>query len=186
MLEINDGQITLRDGNGRGPSLNGSFLDSEPLTPNHPTVLPQRGRLTLGDEFALDLIPLAAAATPAWQIDNLDAWTGPGEKVVPVPFRALVCQPVDGHSATRHGVWLFSEVGFAIDAAGRIVWDTRGRGRSPAAFHYHHGCFWLRNESLPEPVLAGHDTVLGRGEILPLAPGQTLRIGAHIFTVRSE
>ena len=183
VLEINDRQITLRDGNGSSPSLNGSFLDDQPLTPNHPTVLPQRGRLTLGEEFALDLIPLAAAETPEWQIDNLDAWTGPGEKAAPVPYRALVCQAVDGHRTTRHGVWLFSEVGFAMDAAGRLVWDTRGRGRSPAAFHYFRDCFWLRNDSLPEPVLVGDDTVLGRGEILPLASGQTLRIGTHVFAV---
>jgi hypothetical protein len=149
-------------------------------------VLPQRGRLTLGDEFALDLIPLPATESPAWKIDNLDAWHGPGETIAPVPFGALVCQPVDGHAVTRHTAWLFSSVGFGLDAAGRIVWDTRGRGRSPAAFHFYRGCFWLRNDSLPEPVLAGQDLVLGRGEILPLAPGQTLRIGAHVYTVQIE
>jgi len=186
VLEIHDRQITLRDGNGNGPSLNGSVLDGQPLTPNHPTVLPQRGRLTLGEEFALDVIPLAAAETPEWQIDNLDAWTGPGEKAVPVPYRALVCRPADGHATTRHGAWLFADVGFAMDAAGRMVWDTRGRGRSPATFHYYRGCFWLRNDSLAEPVLVGRETVLGRGEILPLAPGQTLRIGSELFAVRIE
>ncbi|MEP6669283.1 MAG: FHA domain-containing protein [Chthoniobacter sp.] len=186
LLEINDGHITLRDGNGRGPSLNGSSLDGQPLTPNHPTVLPQRGRLDLGDEYVLDLIPLAATEASSWEIDNLDAWAGPDDKAALTPDRALVCQPVDGHATTRHGVWLFSEVGFGLDAAGSIVWDTRGRGRSPAAFHYFRGCFWLRNDSLAEPVLAGRDTLLGRGEMLPLAPGQTLRIGTHVFAVQIE
>ncbi|MDR3406590.1 MAG: FHA domain-containing protein [Chthoniobacter sp.] len=186
LLEIHEGHITLRDGNGKGPSLNGSSLDGQPLTPNHPTVLPQRARLDLGEEFVLDLIPLPAAETPAWEIDNLDAWPGPAGKAPLVPYRALVCQPVDGHATTRHGVWLFSEVGFGLDATGRIVWDTRGRGRSPASFQYFRGCFWLRNDSLPEPVLAGQDTLLGRGEILPLAPGQRLSIGSHVFAVQIE
>jgi len=184
VIEISDGQIALRDGNGNGPSLNGSSLDNQPLTPNHPTVLPQRGRLDLGEEYVLDLIPLAATEETQWEIDNLGAWTGPGGQVSAAPFRALVCQPVDGHATTRHGVWLFSEVGFGLDAVGRFVWDTRGRGRSPAAIHYFRGCFWLRNDSLPEPVLVGHDTLLGRGEILPLVPGQTLRIGTHVFAVQ--
>jgi len=186
VLETGDDQITLRDGNGSGPSLNGSSLDGQPLTPSHPAVLPQRGRLDLGEEYVLDLIPLAPTESSSWEIDNLDAWTGPDGKRKPVPYGALVCQPVDGHTTTRHGVWLFSEVGFGLDAAGRIVWDTRGRGRSPAAFHYFHGCFWLRNDSLREPVLAGQDTLLGPGEILPLAPGQTLRIGTHVFAVQIE
>lgn len=186
LLEIDDGHITVRDGNGSGPSLNGSALDGQPLTPMHPTVLSHRGRLMLGDEYALELILLGAAEAPAWEIDNLGAWTGPAEKLAPVSYRALVCQPVEGDATTRHGVWVFSEIGFGLDAAGRIVWDTRGRGRSPAAFHYFRGCFWLRNDSLPEPVLADKDTLLGRGEIMPLGPGQTIRIGSHVFSVQIE
>ncbi|WP_131989343.1 FHA domain-containing protein [Chthoniobacter flavus] len=186
LLETDDGQITLRDGSGSGPSLNGSSLDGQPLTPNHPAVLPHRGRLVLGDEYAMDLIPLDSAESPAWKIDNLDAWTGPAETTAPVPYRALACEPVEGHGVTRHGIWLFSEAGFGLDAAHRIVWDTRGRRRSPAAFHYYRGCFWLRNDSLPEPVLVGQDTLLGHGEILPLAPNQTIRIGSHTFCVQIE
>lgn len=188
LLEIEDGHITVRDGNGKAPSLNGSSLDGQQLTPTHPAVLPHRGRLILGDEFPLDLIPLDRVESPSWEIDNIETWSGPSDtkEPLPIPYRALVCQPVDGHATTRHGVWLFSEVGFGLDVAGRLVWDTRGRGRSPAAFHYFRGCFWLRNDSLPEPVLAGQDTPVGHGEILPLAPGMTLRIGAHVFSVHIE
>jgi hypothetical protein len=188
LLEIEDGHVTVRDGNGKAPSLNGSSLDGQQLTPKHPAVLPHRGRLVLGDEFPLDLIPLERSERLTWGIDNLDAWSGPSDtkESLSLPYRALVCQPVDGHATTRHGVWLFSEVGFGLDIAGRLVWDTRGRGRSPAAFHYFRGCFWLRNDFLPEPVFAGQDTPVGHGEILPLAPGQTLRIGAHVFSVQIE
>ena len=38
LLEIDDSQIVLRDGNGTGPSLNGSFLDDQALTSNRPSV----------------------------------------------------------------------------------------------------------------------------------------------------
>jgi hypothetical protein len=186
VLETEDGQIALRDGNGSGPSLNGSALDGQPLTPNHPAVLPHRGLLVLGDEYTMDLIPLDVTGSPEWEIENLHQWKGPGETTAVVPYRAMICQPLDGHVAIRHGVWLFSEAGFGLDSTGSVVWDTRGRGRSPAAFHYYRGCFWLRNDSLPEPVLVGKDTLLGRGEILPLSPGQTIRIGSHVFSVQIE
>lgn len=187
VLEIDDGAITLRDGNGSGPSLNGSSLDGQPLTPNHPAVLPHRGRLVLGDEYAMDLIPLNSTESPAWEIDNLDAWKGPaGTTAAPLPYRALACEPVEGHGITRHGVWLFSEAGFGVDAAERIVWDNRGRGHSPAAFHYYRGCFWLRNDSLSVPVFVDDDTLLCHGEILPLASSQIIRIGSHTFCVQIE
>jgi hypothetical protein len=186
LLEIDGGQITLRDGNGSGPSLNGSLLDGQALTPTHPTVLPHRGRLVLGEEYALDLIPLDRVEPPAWEIVNLDAWPGPAEVPSEIPYEALICEPVDGHTLSRHSVWLFSEAGFGLDPAGNVVWDTRGRGTSPAAFHYYRGCFWLRNVALSEPVLTGDGTLLGAGEIMPLAPQQTLRLGSHIFTVHVE
>ena len=186
VLEISDGQVVLRDGNGNGPSLNGTFLDALPLTPHQPTVLPQRARLVLGDEYALDLIPLPATGAAAWQIENLAAWNGPAEKAPLAPYRALVCEPADGHVATRHGVWLFSEVGFGLDAGGQLVWDTRGRNTSPAAFLYLRGCFWLRNDSLPSSALAVNDMPLAPGEILPLIACRMLRIGQHTFAVHIE
>jgi hypothetical protein len=186
LLEIDDGHITLRDGNGNGPSLNGSQLDGQALTPHHPTVLPHRGRLVLAGEYALDLVPLARPEPLTATIANIEAWPGPAESAPLAPYGALVCEPVEGHALSRHNVWLFSEAGFGLDAAGSIIWDTRGRGVSPATFHYYRGCFWLRNEALAEPVLAGADTVLGRGEIIPLAPGQIIHLGGRAFTVHLE
>jgi hypothetical protein len=183
LLEISEGQVALRDGNGTGPSLNGSFLDDHALMPMRPTILPHRARLVLGNEFALDLIPLPLASAPPLQIENLAAWTGPAEKKTSAPCRALVCEPVDGHVVSRHAVWLFSEVGFGLDAAGHVVWDTRGRGSSPAEFHYFHGCFWLRNDWLPNSIFAINDLPVNPGEIIPILPGQTIRIGNHAFAV---
>lgn len=187
LLELIDEDITVRDGNGNGPSLNGSSLDGQPLTVNHPAVLAHRGRVRLGEEFALDLVSLESDDAPDWEIENLAAWTAGGEsEEAPQPYHAMVCEPTAGHGIVRHGVWLFREIGFALDAAGGIVWDTRSRGRSPAAFHHFCGCFWLRNELYTDPVLAVQDTVVGRGEMVPLSSGTTLRIGSHLFTVQIE
>jgi hypothetical protein len=186
LLEIADGQIVVRDGNGSGPSLNGSTLDGQPLTPNHPTALSGRARLILGAEYALDLIPVERVEPQSWTIENIGAWNGPAERPALAPFAALVCEPALGHGQIAHGVWLFSEAGFGLDTAGRLVWDTRGSGTSPAAFHYYRGCFWLRNSALTVPVLVGADTVLGHGEITPITTGQTIRLGPHTYTVEIE
>ena len=184
--DIEDGHIAVRDGNGTGPSLNGSFLDGQALTPTSVTILPHRARLLLGEEYALDLIPLDLIEPPLWKIANLDAWNGPAEKPPLAPYAAVVCEAAEGYGLSRQSVWIFSEAGFGLDTAGRIVWDTRGRGGSPAAFHFHRGCFWLRNHSLAQPIFIGKDTALGRGEIVPLVPGQTIRLGAHDFTIHIE
>jgi hypothetical protein len=184
LLELENGQVTVRDGNGTGPSMNGSFLDGQALTPNRPAVLPQRARLVLGEEFAMDLIPVAKPGPV--EISNLALWTGPAEKASAAPWAALVCEPVEGHALSRNGVWLFTEAGFGLDAAGRVIWDTRGRGMSPASFLYYRGCFWLRNHALSQPILIGSDTALGWGEVLPLASGQTIRLGAHDYSVHVE
>ena len=184
--EIEDGQVVVRDGNGTGPSLNGSFLDGQPLTPNSATILPHRARLLLGEEYALDLIPLKLIEPPDWKITNLDAWNGPPEKPPLAPYAAVVCEAAEGHGLSRQSVWLFAEAGFGLDTAGRLVWDTRGRGSSPAAFQFHRGCFWLRNHSLAAPIFIGKDIALGWGEIVPLVPGQTVRLGADDFTIHIE
>jgi pSer/pThr/pTyr-binding forkhead associated (FHA) protein len=184
--EIEDGHIVVRDGNGTGPSLNGSFLDGQSLTPTGPTILPHRARLLLGEEYALDLIPLTLIDPPDWKITNIDAWNGPAERLPLAPYAGVVCEPAEGHGLSRQSVWIFSETGFGLDPAGRIIWDSRGRRGSPASFHYHRGCFWLRNHSLADPIFVGNDTALGWGEIIPLVPGQKLRLGAQDFTIHIE
>jgi hypothetical protein len=184
LLEIIDGQVCIRDGNGNGPSLNGSFLDGTPLLPDPPAPLTHRAQLTLGAEYSLELISLQWTTPDDWQIGNLAAWSGPPEKPPGTLRGALVCQPINNQPTIRHVAWLFSEVGFGLDNTGRLVWDTRGRSDSPAAFHYHRGCFWLRNRALPETALTCHGTPLRADNIAPLRPGQTVHIGSHAFTIR--
>lgn len=185
-LEATPDGLQARDGNGNGPSLNGSFLDGEPLTPNPATPLPHRSLLRLGDEYSLELVPVCHLMRRNLTIANIDAWTGPGEKPAGKLCGGIVCVPTGGQPASREAAWIFSEVGFGLSASERLVWDTRGRSEGPAAFHYFRGCFWLRNRSLPETAITCDGTPLLRDEIIPLIPGQSLRLGSHTFTVRLE
>ena len=175
------GRLVLRDGNGSSPSVNGSVLDAHLLSPDHPTAISQRAILSLGHEYFLELIPLLHPTPREWPDEQLAAW--PGADLPPrEPLGALVCEPRHGQSVIRRSVWLFSEIGFGIDHGGRVVWDTRAAGESPAAFHHHRGCFWLRNHALPENSLARGATALAPEQAAPLATGQTLLLGSARFT----
>jgi hypothetical protein len=142
-----------------------------------------RALLTLGAEYTLELISLLGTTTRDFQIQNIEAWRGPQEDPPPKLRGALVCQPLNGQPIIRQAAWLFTEVGFSINSAECLVWDTQGRVESPAAFHYHRGCFWLRNHALPENMLVCHGTPLRRNDLAPLTAGQTIHIGSHAFIV---
>ncbi len=181
LAENTGGRILLRDGNGSSPSVNGSLLDAHLLSPDHPTTISHRAILALGHEYFLELIPLLHPTPREWPAGQLAAW--PGADTPPCePLGALVCEPRNGQPVIRRSVWLFSEIGFGIDSCGRVVWDTRAAAESPAAFHQHCGCFWLRNHTLPETALALGGTALSREQVAPIATGQTVLLGTTRFT----
>ena len=171
------GRLLLRDGNGSTPSLNGSHLDGHLLSPDHPTPLTRRALLSLGDDYFLDVIPLLQPPPRCLP----DLWPGRNFPA-PEPPGALVCEPRHGQPSLRRCVWLFSEIGFGLDARGRLVWDTRGAGESPAAWHHHRGCFWVRNQSLGAGTLALDNIPLTSDQIAPITTGQTVRLGSSLFT----
>ncbi len=186
-LERTGKDLVARDGSGKGPSLNGSFLDGEPLAPEPATPLTHRSVLWLGEEYGVELIPVFTEAPPNPAIGNLDDWSGAKRSAIADGLAgALVCIPTRSQPAVRPAAWLFTEAGFGLDARENLVWDTRGRSSSPAAFHYHRGCFWLSNRSLPETTLACDGVEMERDTIVPLVAGQTIRMGSHTFAVRID
>ena len=181
VAENTGGRLLVRDGNGSSPSVNGSRLDGRLVSPDHPLPISHRAILSLGDEYFLEIIPLLHPTPREWPPGQLAAWPG-ADSPPREPLGALVCEPRNGQPLIRRSVWLFSEIGFGTDASGRIVWDTRAAGESPAAFHHHRGCFWLRNHSFAAASLAIGGTALAAGQVAPIATGQTVLLGAARFT----
>jgi len=171
------GQLLVRDGSGSSPSVNGSVLDGHLLSPDHPTPILHRAILALGQEYFLELIPLLHPTPREWP-------GAPGSDAPPsAPLGALVCEPRNGQPVIRRSAWLFSELGFGVDYCGRLGWDTRDAGESPAAFHFHRGSFWLRNRSLPDTSLTINATAVARDQVAPLSSSQTVRLGSTNFSV---
>lgn len=179
------GRLVLRDGNGSSPSVNGSLLDGALLSPDHPTTLSHRAILSLGHEYFMELLPLLRPITREWPTDALAAW--PGADAPPrEPLGALVCEPRHGQPVIRRSVWLFTEIGFGVNAIGELLWDTRAHGESPAAFHHHRGCFFVRNHTLPASALLLGSTPLAPEHLAPLASGQTICLGGQDYIVEIQ
>ncbi len=173
------GRLLIRDGNGESPSVNGTTFDEEPLDAGNPAPLRNRGLLTLGGVFSLEIIPLVTPTAPPIRIRGQDAVSNTGPRGL---GGAVFFLPVNRQLAARHAVWIFSQAGFGLDGAQRIVWDTRDVGASPASFFYEHGSFWLANRSLDGVLLLGR-VPLEPGEIAPLGKGQELRIASQVYNI---
>jgi hypothetical protein len=179
------GKILLRDGNGSSPSVNGSTLDSHLLSPDHPTALHHRAILSLGHEYFMELLPLLQPLARTWPEAKLENWPG-GDAPQREPQGAVLCEPRHGQPIIRRAIWLFSEIGFGVDYGGRLIWDTRVGGDSPAALHHYRGCFWVRNRALVESVLQINGTPLDPEQVAPLASGQVLRLGGQDYAVEIQ
>jgi hypothetical protein len=182
LAEVNGTQVTIRDGNGDTPSVNGTSLDDQPLESEQPSPLKSRALLTLGGVYSIEITPLVGQTPPPLKISNSGESREANARRTALGG-AVFFFPTQRQPAVRHAVWLFSEAGFGIDFVQRIVWDLRGRGESPASFHYDRGCFWLGNRTLANDTLEVAGTALDPGEIAPLTGGQELRIGTLRFKV---
>lgn len=73
--EIIDGEVTLRDGNGTGPSANCSAFDGRPLAADVSMRLRQRGVLDLAGHYGFEVVPQFAMVEDV-VIENFSAWEG--------------------------------------------------------------------------------------------------------------
>ncbi len=182
VAEVRGGRLAIRDGNGHAPSVNGTSLDDQPLASDAPAPLGERALLTLGGVYSLEVTSLARPRATALTIAN--STTAPAA-AGPLGG-AVFFQPGARQAVVRQAVWIFSEAGFGLDAAQRLVWDLGGHGPSPVSFFHDRGGFWLGNRRLAADSLSLSGTSLAAGELAPLAHGQELQIGNQRFTVAAE
>lgn len=181
---VHDG-IGFRDGTGSEPSANGTLWNDAPLSSKQVEPIGGRGVLNLapqGTQYRIEVIPLPSCHMSKTAFSNLDEWkmlndeSLPGEGVFgAVTFHALIDWP-----PYRNAIWLFSEVGFEVTAAGEFTWMSEN-APSHAILH-RHGGFWLLhgNDQIPARL---EGAILEPGDASPLVSGQTLDLGATRFTV---
>ena len=178
--EIVQGRPALRDGNGTDPSINGSTFNSQPLTATAGLPVRRRGMLTLGELYAIDLIPLFCERDD-FLVAGLPEWRGQLSEV----HGAIVFAPRLLEPTMRDAAWIFTRLDFALRPTGGPAWLPPDPGNA-ATFLHCNGEFWLVNANLPsgEIYVDAHD--LSDGDAVPLTSARSLRLGAREYSVEVE
>ncbi len=175
--EIVQGRPALRDGNGTEPSINGSTFNGQPLTATAGVPVRRRGILTLGELYAIDLVPLFSVPDD-FLVAGLPEWHNQPSAL----HGAIVFAPRLFEATLRDAVWIFTRLDFALRPTGGPAWLPPDP-ENVATFLRCNGEFWLVNANLPngELIVDSHD--LSDGDAVPLTTARTLRLGAREYSI---
>lgn len=185
IVEVRDGKIFLRDGNGEQASVNGSRLDEVQLSHDQPTRLERKGILSLYRNYELEVAPLLSSADRGCEIINESAWSGPVEPA-PSITGAVAFRPLHNQSSLRQAAWLFTRLDFCVSARGDVIWCEAGSPSSQATFLHHRGQFWLANFSLPNGTMALNQASIGQGNVVPMTRNQAVTIGPGSYVIEVQ
>jgi len=176
-LKCEGRDILLSDGSGVSRSANGSAFDGKRLSTENPIRLIQPGELKLADAYSIKIIPLLEDTNGAPAIANLEDWSGASDDNHITLTGAILFMPNE-KSEFDLSLWLFSAAAFGVSGASRLDFTSSPK---TAALRYFRGCFWIEQRSTESLLLSG--LALGRGEIAPLAAGQTLEVMGSKYAI---
>ena len=178
--EAIQGRPALRDGNGTDPSINGSTFNGHPLTATAGSPVRRRGLLTLGELYAIDLVPHFSEPGD-FLVEGLPEWQDQSSDV----HGAIVFAPRLFEPTIRDAVWIFTRLDFALRPTGGPAWVAADPG-NVATFLRCNGEFWLVNADLPRGELVVDSHVLRDGDAVPLTTARSLRLGAREYSIEVE
>lgn len=182
LLERNGADITVRDGNGEQPSVNGSRMDGAILTHDQPTAITQKTVVSLYRNYELEIIPLLGSYDRGCEIANETDW--PGGNATPAPINGAVAfHPLRDQPSLRQAAWIFSRIDFSLSPRGDIVWCDAGGGSSHGTFLHYRGNFWIANFQLPAESLSINRVNIEPGSIVPLVGHQAITLGPGNYVV---
>jgi hypothetical protein len=185
LLERNETNITIRDGNGEHGSVNGSRFDNAPLTHERPVVVSGKAVVSLYRNYEIEIVPLFGAYDRGCEISNEADWAGPETPAIPING-AIVFHPLNNQPSLRQAAWIFSRLDFSLSGRGDVVWCDAGSVSSQGAFLYHRGHFWIANFQLPEGALSINRLEIQPGEIVPLVGHQSIILGPGTYVVEAQ
>ena len=178
--EIIEGRPALRDGNGTDPSINGSTFNSQQLTVSAGIPVRRRGMLTLGELYAIDLVPFYSGPDD-FLVEGRPEWRGQPSEV----HGAIVFAPRLFEPTLRDAVWIFTRVDFTLRPTGGPAWLPPDPGNA-AAFLRCNGEFWLVNANLPNTELNVDGRDLRNGDAVPLTTARSLRLGVREYSIEVD
>jgi hypothetical protein len=184
LLERNGSEITIRDGNGEQPSVNGSRLDGAPLTHGTPVPLAKKVVVSLYKNYELEVRPMFGANDRGCEITNVADWQGPDAPQLPIDG-AIVFHPLNKQPSLRQAAWIFTRLDFELSPRGDVVWCEAGALNSQGAFLYQRGHFWIANFQLPAGSLSINRLEIPPGSAVPLVGHQSIALGPGNYVVET-
>jgi hypothetical protein len=173
-------ELLLFDGSAIKPSTNGSAFNGKALSAQKPIRLVQPGELKLADAYSIKIIPRLEDTNGAPAIANLEGWSGPSHDNHTPITGAILFMPQEKSDADLT-LWLFSAAAFGGSSVSPLDFTSSAK---TAALRYFRGCFWIEQCSSESLLLSG--LALGRGEIAPLAAGQTLEVKGSKYAIEIQ
>jgi hypothetical protein len=184
LLERSGSEITIRDGNGEQPSVNGSRIDGGALAHDKPVPLTKKAVVSLYRNYELEVVPLLGADDCGCEISNEADW--PGSDTPPMPVSgAVVFRPLNNQPSLRQAAWIFSRLDFTLSPRGDLTWCEAGSPESQGTFLYHRGGFWIANVRLPGGSLVINRLEIPLGSIVPLVGHQAVVLGPGSYVVET-
>lgn len=176
-------QILFFDGDGIKASANGSTFQTKALSFDKPTALVNAGTLQLAEIYSIKVIPLFWKANEVPAIVNLSDWSGPIVESNTALTGAILFHPNEKNGGNTT-LWLFSTATFGVSGASPLDFALPAEEPKIGALRYLRGCFWIEQKSTESLLI--DDIRLDRGEIAPLAAGQTIEVKGIKYRVEIQ
>ncbi|MGA3170716.1 MAG: toll/interleukin-1 receptor domain-containing protein [Chthoniobacteraceae bacterium] len=177
--KIDDEKIFIHDAR----STNESTFEGLPLGAEENNEIRQRGTLTLGHEYTLDITPFPSTLPGGLQISNERSWNGP-PATQPAIRGCVRFLPTKSEIALFDALWIFTDANFGTSRLNPLVLTAPNVAEAEGRFHYYRENFWI--EAFQGSNLRVNGTVLKPNEIVPIATGQEISIGPTIYHATVE
>jgi hypothetical protein len=179
ILAVHGTKIHVRD----NETSNHTALGGQELTAKDGEPLERRGILKIANVYAVDVTPFPTTAPQGPPIANLRNWSGPQTEPAAATVRGSVrFIPMTSQILPQNAIWLLSDGAFGTSRANPIIVDAKGLAEIQGRIYHHHGGFWLES-TVDNGAIYVNGARLEPGFIVPLATGQTIKLGEASFKV---
>jgi hypothetical protein len=180
IAEVRADRVVLRDAG----SANRSTFEGRPLGETGDFAIDNRGTLTLGNEYNLEVAPFGSTLSGELEIQNERMWSGPPAQK-PTVRGSVRFMPSNSEIALYNAVWVHTDATCGASKSNPVLLGTPGAAEVEGRFYHYRGNFWI--ESLPTGRgVSVDDYKLCERDLVPLVDGARLMIGAHHFNATVE
>jgi hypothetical protein len=162
-----------------------TLLDGEEVAKDEGLPLKEGGVLDLSGAYFLEVTRFPSALPGGLAISNLDLWPGRHSAEMPAVKGCIRFLPVAPHVLPQNSTWLLTDGTFGQSRINPILLELKGLAPIQGRFHYRHGIFWIES-FVDNGAVQIEGQALRPGSIVPLAMGQSVRLGEREFRVALE